>query len=75
MKKIISNLKKLTFIDCVDLEITINIEVNGDTLNEKDFDFDRKLRQIDEAMKDLCNWSRLENFANIGENIKIIFIF
>ena len=53
---------------CLEIEIKINAK------NENDFN--EILDQLDQPMKEIDRrWSRLENFANIGKEKKIIFTY
>jgi len=70
MKTALKELKMIAKLNVVCLEVEIKINAKNEN------DFNAILDQLDQPMKELDRrWSRLENFANIGKEKKIIFTY
>ena len=70
MKTALKELKMIAKLNVVCLEIEIKINAKNEN------DFNEILDQLDQPMKEIDRrWSRLENFANIGKEKKIIFTY
>ena len=70
MKTALKELKVIAKLNVVYLEVEIKITAKNES------DFNEILDRLDQPMKELdIRWSRLENFANIGKEKKIIFTY